>query len=292
MILCWVVKTLVVPPLLVLLDRDADARSCLVVVALRDVVRTRVRLAGPQGAGGARRRGRGGRNRRRRVGRRASCSATRWSTTCARRRPTVRRRRTCTTRGTSRGKYSARARGPLVIASRLARRGERPGGCAPRALAAAPGRATSHSWRSTVWPISSLPTRRRRSRPCTDLGDRIERARARGFMSDDEWGRIRDVSAARRPAAVRAADVPDSVADRFTDANGVRGALVTIESDPNTADDLRGLVRFADAFRETRLPGRAGRPRLGQRRDPRRHAAGRRARRSARDRAVARADAG
>jgi predicted RND superfamily exporter protein len=50
------------------------------------------------------------------------------------------------------------------------------------------------------------------------------------------------------------ADFPTCVADRFTDLNGVRGALVYIEADPAAGDDLRKLVRYADAFRETRLP--------------------------------------
>jgi hypothetical protein len=86
------------------------------------------------------------------------------------------------------------------------------------------------------------------------LGERIERARARAFVSDEDWGRIREFLPHPGLRAYEAADVPASVADRFTDANGVRGALVTIESDPATADDLRSLVRFADAFRETRLP--------------------------------------
>jgi hypothetical protein len=86
------------------------------------------------------------------------------------------------------------------------------------------------------------------------LGERIERARARGFVSDEDWGRVREFLPPPGLRAYGAADVPASVADRFTDANGVRGALVTIESDPATADDLRSLVRFADAFRETRLP--------------------------------------
>jgi predicted RND superfamily exporter protein len=86
------------------------------------------------------------------------------------------------------------------------------------------------------------------------LGERIERAHARGFVPDDDWERIREFLPPPGLRAYAAADLPASVADRFTDINGVRGALVTIESDPATADDLRSLVRFADAFRETRLP--------------------------------------
>jgi predicted exporter len=86
------------------------------------------------------------------------------------------------------------------------------------------------------------------------IGERLERAHARGFVSEDDWARLRDVLP---PADLRAyglADLPDAVAGPFTDSSGVRGALLTIESDPGTANDLRSLVRFADAFRETRLP--------------------------------------
>jgi predicted RND superfamily exporter protein len=85
------------------------------------------------------------------------------------------------------------------------------------------------------------------------VGDRVERARLRGFVSDQDWARIRDFLPPRDLRAYDAADIPASIADRFTDSNGIRGALVTIESDPSTGDDLRSLVRFADAFRETRL---------------------------------------
>jgi predicted RND superfamily exporter protein len=86
------------------------------------------------------------------------------------------------------------------------------------------------------------------------IGERLERAHVRGFVTEADWARIREVlpPADLRPYGL--ADLPTSVADRFTDTSGVRGALVFIESDPSAADDLRTLVRFADAFRETHLP--------------------------------------
>jgi len=86
------------------------------------------------------------------------------------------------------------------------------------------------------------------------IGARLERAHARGFLQGDDWTRIREVLPPEDLRPYAAGDLPASIADRFADANGVRGALVFIESDPNTADDLRTLVRYADAFRETRLP--------------------------------------
>jgi predicted RND superfamily exporter protein len=86
------------------------------------------------------------------------------------------------------------------------------------------------------------------------IGERLERAHVRGFVTEDDWTRIREVLPPADLQPYGLADVPASVAGRFTDTSGVRGALVFIESDPGAADDLRTLVRFADAFRETRLP--------------------------------------
>jgi uncharacterized membrane protein YdfJ with MMPL/SSD domain len=86
------------------------------------------------------------------------------------------------------------------------------------------------------------------------IQERLERAHVRGFVQERDWKHIREVLPPADLVPYGAGDVPASVADRFTDANGVRGALVYIESDPGAADDLRSLVRYADAFRETRLP--------------------------------------
>jgi predicted RND superfamily exporter protein len=86
------------------------------------------------------------------------------------------------------------------------------------------------------------------------IGDRLERAHARGFVAGNDWAKVRDILPPRDLRMYSAADVPASIADRFTDTHGVRGALVYIESDPATADDLRSLVHYADAFRQTTLP--------------------------------------
>jgi predicted RND superfamily exporter protein len=85
------------------------------------------------------------------------------------------------------------------------------------------------------------------------IGARLERARARGAIDDTEWTRVRELLPPDDLRPYDANDLPPSVAERFTDARGVRGALVYIESNPEVGDDLRKLVRFADAFRETRL---------------------------------------
>jgi predicted exporter len=86
------------------------------------------------------------------------------------------------------------------------------------------------------------------------IAERLERAHVRGFVDEADWARIREVLPPPGLEPYGLDDVPASVADAFTDTNGVRGALVYIESDPDSADDLRGLSRFADGFRATRLP--------------------------------------
>jgi predicted exporter len=86
------------------------------------------------------------------------------------------------------------------------------------------------------------------------VGERLERARVRGFVPEADWARMRDVLPPGDLGPYGLADIPGPVAAPFTDVSGVRGALLYIESDPSAGDDLRSLVRFADAFRETRLP--------------------------------------
>jgi len=87
------------------------------------------------------------------------------------------------------------------------------------------------------------------------IGAILDRARARGAIVDSDWARLRELRPPDDLHAYAAADLPASIAGRFTDTRGVSGALVYIESDPQASDDLRSLVRYADAFRETRLPG-------------------------------------
>jgi len=87
------------------------------------------------------------------------------------------------------------------------------------------------------------------------IAGRVARAHERGDIPDADWARIREVMPPVDLRAYGPDDIPASIAERFTDANGARGTLVAIESDPRAGDDLRELVRYADAFRATTLPG-------------------------------------
>ena len=87
-----------------------------------------------------------------------------------------------------------------------------------------------------------------------EIGDRLERARTRGFLKDDDWNKVKDIVPPRDLHPVGLADLPDSIARPYAEKDGTRGRLVSIESEPSSSSDLRYLLRYSDAFRETRLP--------------------------------------
>ena len=86
-----------------------------------------------------------------------------------------------------------------------------------------------------------------------ELGERLERARARGFIKDDDWKRVKDAIPPRdlRPYGIQ--DLPESIARAFAENDGTRGRLVVIEPEPSGSSDLRYLLRYSASFRETRL---------------------------------------
>jgi predicted RND superfamily exporter protein len=87
-----------------------------------------------------------------------------------------------------------------------------------------------------------------------DITDRLERARRRGFVSDTEWARVKDYlpPSDLRPYGLE--DLPEPLARPYSEKDGTRGRLVVIEPEPSKSNDLRYLLRYSDSFRETRLP--------------------------------------
>jgi predicted RND superfamily exporter protein len=86
------------------------------------------------------------------------------------------------------------------------------------------------------------------------LADRLRRAHDRLFISDRDWEQMEPFlpSSDLKPYGV--ADLPDDVARPFTEKNGTRGTLVSIEPRADEKmDDLHYMMRYADSFRETRL---------------------------------------
>jgi uncharacterized membrane protein YdfJ with MMPL/SSD domain len=86
------------------------------------------------------------------------------------------------------------------------------------------------------------------------LSDRLRRARERGFVSEADWTKVKDLLAPPGLGPFGIDDLPAEIARPFTEKDGTRGTLVYVQGDPGTADDLHYLLRYADSFRTTRLP--------------------------------------
>jgi predicted RND superfamily exporter protein len=89
------------------------------------------------------------------------------------------------------------------------------------------------------------------------LGERLTRAHDRGFVGEEDWRTIREVVPPKDLAPFGIADLPSEVARPFTEKDGTRGTLVFVEAEPAASDDLHYLIRYADSFRETHLPSGA-----------------------------------
>jgi len=87
-----------------------------------------------------------------------------------------------------------------------------------------------------------------------EVRDRVERGHKRGFVSDKDYAKINDYIPAQL-APLEVADLPLPIARPFIDHDGQRGRIVYIV--PTAGESVynaRYLQRWADAFRETRLP--------------------------------------
>ena len=88
-----------------------------------------------------------------------------------------------------------------------------------------------------------------------DLRTRLVRAHERGMVSDADWSELAKTMPPADLAPWTLADLPPDLARPFTERDGTRGRIVFIEPTAGKNDsDLRYLLRWADAFRETTLP--------------------------------------
>jgi uncharacterized protein len=84
---------------------------------------------------------------------------------------------------------------------------------------------------------------------------KVLRARARGLISDADWADLKERLPPDDLKPFTAADLPADVARAFTEANGTRGRIVYISpTDEKLTEDAHYLFRWADSYRETRLP--------------------------------------
>jgi predicted RND superfamily exporter protein len=87
-----------------------------------------------------------------------------------------------------------------------------------------------------------------------EIGERLERARARHYLGDSDWDRVKDYVPPQDLRPYGLADLPESIARPYEEKDGTRGRLVVIVPKPSNSTDLRYLLQYSDSFRETRLP--------------------------------------
>ena len=88
----------------------------------------------------------------------------------------------------------------------------------------------------------------------SEIRDRVDRGHKRGSVSDKDYAKINEyIPAELTPIAI--ADLPEGIVRPFIDHEGKRGRIVYIvPTIGQSVYDAHYLQRWADAFRETRLP--------------------------------------
>lgn len=87
-----------------------------------------------------------------------------------------------------------------------------------------------------------------------DIRDRLERTRRMGAISDADWKRV-EAELPPRLVTLSPDALPNDIAWPFDEADGTRGRIVyLVPTEGESINDLRYLMRWADSFREIRLP--------------------------------------
>ena len=87
------------------------------------------------------------------------------------------------------------------------------------------------------------------------IKDRAVRAHKRGVIKDDDWKAIEKVLPPDELKPFDLAELPAGLARAFTETDGTRGRIVYISpTGMEAVDDAHYLFRWADSYRETKLP--------------------------------------
>ncbi len=89
----------------------------------------------------------------------------------------------------------------------------------------------------------------------SEMRDRLQRARDRGFVDDADWERLQPHLPEAQLEPITVASLPEQVARSFTERDGTRGRIVYIvPKDGFSVWDAHYLMRWADSYRYTTLP--------------------------------------
>jgi len=87
-----------------------------------------------------------------------------------------------------------------------------------------------------------------------ETAERLERAHTRGFITDAEWAKVKDHLPPPDLEPYGIGDLPEPLARPYSEKDGTRGRLVVVEAEPSHSNDLHYLLRYSNSFRETVLP--------------------------------------
>ena len=87
------------------------------------------------------------------------------------------------------------------------------------------------------------------------LARRLQRIHDRGGFDDPTWAKLEPLLPPPGLGPFTAAELPSEIVEPFTERDGTRGRILFIQPTVGESDsDLHYLLRWADAFRQTRLP--------------------------------------
>jgi predicted RND superfamily exporter protein len=109
---------------------------------------------------------------------------------------------------------------------------------------------------NTVSIYSILPTQQAEKLPLIEeMRDRIQRARTRGFIKDEDWTKIEKHLPKGELRPIAMADLPEQAARPFTERDGTRGRIVYIAPrHGRSVWDAKYLMHWANSFRHVNLP--------------------------------------
>ncbi|MDQ2645700.1 MAG: MMPL family transporter [Myxococcota bacterium] len=88
-----------------------------------------------------------------------------------------------------------------------------------------------------------------------EIRETLDRARRRGFVKDQDWEKIQELVPEAGVKPIGIADLPEQMAQPFTEKDGRRGLLVYLgPKKDESVWDGHYLLRWADSFRRTVLP--------------------------------------
>ncbi|HVY30524.1 MAG TPA: MMPL family transporter [Polyangiaceae bacterium] len=122
-----------------------------------------------------------------------------------------------------------------------------------RRVAAGP---ENEPFENTVSIYSLLPKQQELKLPLIEeMRDRIQRARNRGFIKDDDWAKIEKHLPKGEIKPITIASLPEQAARNFTERDGTRGTIVYIvPRHGRSVWDAKYLMHWANSFRHVNLP--------------------------------------